>query len=138
MFLIWSQAKMNQNFLQKIYHANVNVDLIEENVIQINDWITINVDMSVKSVMYLKKVIFGWLSDYVWWSSRRNKNSSKQFWWKKAVCKTQKFDILLAFLFVTIVLLIAVCIYCYLIKYWAKKKHLLRFHKINNELELVL
>ena len=79
MFLIWSQAKMNQNFLQKIYHANVNVDLIEENVIQINDWITINVDMSVKSVMYLKKVIFGWLSDYVWWSSRRNKNSSKQF-----------------------------------------------------------
>ena len=50
---------MNQNFLQKIYHANVNKDLIEENVIQINDWITMNVDMSVKSVMYLKKVILG-------------------------------------------------------------------------------
>ena len=35
---------------------------------------------------------------------------------KKATCKTQNFYILLAFLSITIALLIAVSIYCYLIK----------------------
>ena len=38
---------------------NVNVSLIEENVFQINGEITINVDVSVKNVMYVKKIIFG-------------------------------------------------------------------------------
>ena len=38
----------------------------------------------------------------------------------KAICKTQNFYILLAFLLNTITLLIAVSIYCYLIKYWEK------------------
>ena len=32
---------------------------MEENVIQINDGIMINVDVSVENVMYVKKVIFG-------------------------------------------------------------------------------
>ena len=32
---------------------------MEENAIQINGGITINVDLSVKSVMYVKKIIFG-------------------------------------------------------------------------------
>ena len=36
---------------------------------------------------------------------------------KKATCKVQNFYILLAFLLITIALLIAVSIYCYLIKY---------------------
>ena len=36
---------------------------------------------------------------------------------KEVTCKTQSFYILLAFLLITIVLLIAVSIYCYLIKY---------------------
>ena len=45
--------------LTNIYHANVNVNLMEENVIQINDGITINVDVTVKSVMYVKKIMFG-------------------------------------------------------------------------------
>ena len=36
---------------------------------------------------------------------------------KKATCKTQNFYILLAFLLFTIASLIAVSIYCYLIKY---------------------
>ena len=36
---------------------------------------------------------------------------------KKVICKTQNFYILLAFLLTTIALLIAVIIYCYLIKY---------------------
>ena len=52
---------------------------------------------------------------------------------KKATCKTQNAYILLAFLLTGIALLIAVSIYCYLIKYWAKQKHLLRFHEINNQ-----
>ena len=47
---------------------------------------------------------------------------------EKAACKTQNFYILLAFLLITIALLIAVSIYCYLIKYRAKQKHLLPFH----------
>ena len=40
---------MNQKFEQMIYHANLNVDLMEENKIQINGKITINVDVSVKN-----------------------------------------------------------------------------------------
>ena len=40
----------------------------------------------------------------------------------KANCKTQNFYILLALLLITIALLIAVSIYCYLIKYQAKQK----------------
>ena len=38
---------------------------------------------------------------------------------KKAICKKQNFYILLAFLLITIALLIAVSIYCCLIKYHA-------------------
>ena len=47
---------------------------------------------------------------------------------KNLTCKTQSLYILLTFLLITITLLIAVSIYCYLIKYLAKQKHLLRFH----------
>ena len=47
---------------------------------------------------------------------------------KNITCKTHNFCILLAFLLTTITLLIAVSIYCYLIKYQAKQKHLLQFH----------
>ena len=42
-----------------MYHANVNVNLIVENVIQINGGITINVDVSVKIIIFVKKIIFG-------------------------------------------------------------------------------
>ena len=52
---------------------------------------------------------------------------------KKVTCKTQNVYILLAFLLITIVLLIAVSIYCYLMKYQAKQKHLLPFHVTNDE-----
>ena len=41
-----------------IYHVNVNVNLMEENVIQISDGIMINVDVNVKNVMYVKKIMF--------------------------------------------------------------------------------
>ena len=54
---------------------------------------------------------------------------------KKATCKTQNFYILLVFLSIATTLLIAVSIYCYLIKCQAKQKHLLPFHGKNNELK---
>ena len=47
---------------------------------------------------------------------------------KQTTCKTQNFCILLAFLLITIALLIAVSIYCYLIKYQAKQNDLFPFH----------
>ena len=53
-------------------------------------------------------------------------------------CKTQSFYILLAFLLITIALLIAVDIYCYLIKHRTKQKHLLSFHTTNNELKEIM
>ena len=42
-------------------------------------------------------------------------------------CKIQSFYILLTFLLITITLLITVSIYCYLVKYQVKQKHLLPF-----------
>ena len=42
---------------------------------------------------------------------------------KKVTCKMQNFYISLAFSLVTVELLIAVGIYCYLIKCWAKQWH---------------
>ena len=40
----------------KIY---VNFNLMEENIIQIKSGITINVDASVKNMIYMRKNIFG-------------------------------------------------------------------------------
>ena len=50
---------MNQKHQQGIYHANVKVNLMVGNVIQFNGGMTINVDVSVKNAMYVKKIIFG-------------------------------------------------------------------------------
>ena len=41
------------------YHVTVNVNLMEQNVSQINGGVTINVDVSVKNIMYVKKIMFG-------------------------------------------------------------------------------
>ena len=57
---------------------------------------------------------------------------------KTATYKTQNFYILLAFLLITIALLIVVNIYYYLIKYRAKKKDLLPFYVTNNESKEVM
>ena len=38
---------------------NVNVDLMEDNAIQCNGGILINIYVSVKNVMYVKKIILG-------------------------------------------------------------------------------
>ena len=50
---------MNQKHYRSIYHTNVNLDLMEQNVIQINGGITINVDASVKNIIYVKKDYVG-------------------------------------------------------------------------------
>ena len=45
---------MNRRYWQSIYHGNVDVNLMEENVIQISGEITKNVDKSVKKSMYVE------------------------------------------------------------------------------------
>ena len=40
-----------------MYHADVNVNFMEENFIQIKSGIMINVDVSVKSIVYMEKII---------------------------------------------------------------------------------
>ena len=57
---------------------------------------------------------------------------------KNVTCKTHNFHVLLASLLITIALLIAVSIYCYLIKYRPKQEHLLPFRVTNNELGEIL
>ena len=37
---------------------NLNVNLMKKNVIQINGGIMINVDMSVKNIIYVEKIMF--------------------------------------------------------------------------------
>ena len=54
----------------------------------------------------------------------------------KATCKTQNFYFFLAFLLITIELLIAVSIYCYFVKYREIQKHLLPFNFTNNKLKM--
>ena len=43
---------------QRIHHDNIKENLIEKNVIQFNGRITIIVDVSLKTVMYEKKIMF--------------------------------------------------------------------------------
>ena len=50
---------MNQKYEQNMHHANVNVDLMEEKIIQIKIGITINVNASVRSIIFVKNIIFG-------------------------------------------------------------------------------
>ena len=38
---------------------NVNVDLVDANVIQVNGGVMINVDVNVKNIMYVKKIMLG-------------------------------------------------------------------------------
>ena len=133
---------------------------MEENVTRINGRITINVDMSVKNVVCVKKIIFGILLhvvvkmkniELVLWmiqwlcvmklqsrKTKKEKTISTNFNKKNSACKTQSFYILLVFLLITIVLLTALSIYCYFIKYRAKQKHSLPYHNTNNELKEVI
>ena len=57
---------------------------------------------------------------------------------KKGTCKTQNVYILLGVLLITIRVLLAVSIYCYLMEYQAKQKHLLPFQFTNNKLKEII
>ena len=48
---------MNQKHWQRLYHANLNVNLLEENVTRINGGLMVNVDVSVKNRVYVKKIL---------------------------------------------------------------------------------
>ena len=120
---------------------------MERNVIQINVAIMINVDVSVKNIIYVKKVMNPATcncenGEYL--ASDMDKIicdeiidvKETNFNEQNITCKTQSFNILLVLLLIAITLLIAVSIYCYLIKYQAKQKHLLPFH--DTKLEQIL
>ena len=117
---------------------NVNVNFIEQNVSHINGGILVNVDVAVKSIIYVKKIMFGNLLHVImkiekilqvlWMIQQLSvmklescdeeiKINPPNFNEKKVTCKTDSSYILLAFLLITIALLIAVSIYRYLIKY---------------------
>ena len=53
---------------------------------------------------------------------------------KNTICNTKNLYVLLEFLLISIVFLIAVSTYCYLIKYQVKQKHLLPFYITNDKL----
>ena len=67
--------------------------------------------------------------------NEETKTTPTNFNEKNAICKTKHFYIFFAFLLVTIVLLIAVSINCYLLKYQAKQEYLLPFHGTNKKLK---
>ena len=52
-------GKNESKILTKTCHTTVNVNLMEENVIQSKSGITINFNANVKTMIYVKKIIFG-------------------------------------------------------------------------------
>ena len=75
---------------------------MEENVIQINGRIMINIDMSIKNVMHVKKIMFGILLHVVMKMEntqmrQKKKNSSKQILIKRKPSVKRKITVLLAF-----------------------------------------
>ena len=115
---------------------------MEESVIQVKSGIMINVDVGVKNILYVKKIIFGILQHVVpkmvniniqkvllviqllcVMKLKKQKIFQQILMKKKESCKT-KFLYLLALLLVIIALLIAVTIYCYLMQYKSKQKYL--------------
>ena len=157
--------------LTKHISCEWNVNLIEENVIQINDEITINVSVSAKNVKYVKKIVWNaatfscengkYLASIMDDSAiicdeiiaadikakaQSNKDAKTKlndetkaiptnFNEKNGTSKTQNLSILLDFLLISIALLIAVSIFCYLIKNKTQQKHLLPFQFLNNKLK---
>ena len=127
---------------------------MEQNVIQINVGIAINVDASIKNILYVKKdyilnpatcdcknckYLASIMNDSTIICDEGTKSYDEgitiiptSFNEKKLTCKIQSFYILLAFLLITITLLVAVSFYCCWIKY--QGKHLLPFHSTNDKL----
>ena len=126
---------------------------MEQNVIQISGGIMVNVDATVKNIIYVKKKQHVWSPSKCIFENRKYlasimddstiicdevtnsyeeeiKTIHTNFNEKIVTFKTQFFIALLAFLLIAILLMIAANIYCYMIKY--QTKHLLPFHSINN------
>ena len=59
MFSKVTEINESKKINKKIYYTTGNIDLMGKNVIQINGRIAINVDMGVKNVKYMTKIIFG-------------------------------------------------------------------------------
>ena len=57
-FNIITGEPLNRARQQSIYDANVIIDLMEKNIIQINGWLTISVNVSEKKFMYVEKIMF--------------------------------------------------------------------------------
>ena len=107
---------------------------MEVNANKINVGITVNVDVTLENIKYVKKIIFGALVYVVakmvkyWASIIANRvitcdeiidaKETKIF----QICKTKCFYILIAFLSITVALLIVVSIYCSLVEYNAQKE----------------
>ena len=99
----------------------------------------INVDVSGKNVMYMKKM-FGillhvivktenlqqvlWMIQQLCVMKLQSHTRKKQILIKRATCKMQNIFILLSFFLITIALLIAFSIYCYLVIYRGNQKTL--------------
>ena len=48
-----------ESITKHISHTNVNVDLMKDKITQVNGGIMTNFDVSVKNVMYVKKIMHG-------------------------------------------------------------------------------
>ena len=127
---------------------------MEENGLQINGGIMTNADVSCEKVCDKDYIwnpftyIFEngtnlasilddlaiTFDEYIESCNKETKTKTTNFNEKKSICKTQNFYLILAFLLIAILLLRSVNIYCCLIKYQAKQRHLLPFHNTNNEL----
>ena len=105
---------------------------MEQNMTQINGGITINVNMGVKNIMYVKNIMFGILlhvimkmenmddsaitcDEVIESNDEETKTIPINFNEKNITCKAQNFYVSLAFFLITIAILIAVSIYCCLI-----------------------
>ena len=51
--------KWIENINKVLMFMGVNVNLLKQDIIHINGGIMINVNMSVKSIIYVKKIVFG-------------------------------------------------------------------------------
>ena len=78
------------------------------------------------SAIWCDKVIKSYNEDADAKSYDEIKTISTNFNEKNITCKAQNFYIFFVFLLITIALLVAISIYCYLIKYRAKQNHLLK------------
>ena len=132
---------MVQNVVQIKIGIIKKIDASAKNIIYVKIYIWNPATCSCKNGKYLKSIIVDSVitCDEITDAEVKLYNEETEtveinFNEKNAICKVKNFNILFAFLLITIALLIAVSTYCYLIKYQAKQKNLLPFHVKNNYL----